>query len=112
MILIHVWKIKNGFYPNSAKFNFKFHSRTAAFRIVLRPLPRVKGKLLSLFENSFIINAAKLWNSLPGALTCAESLNSFVHQLKLYFSKIPDQPPLPGYPFANSNSLTEQCLRC
>ena len=112
MILIHVWKIKNGFYPNSAKFNFKFHNRTAAFRIVLRPLSRVKGKLLSLFENSFIINAAKLWNSLPGALTCAESLNSFVHQLKLYFSKTPDQPPLPGYPFANSNSLTEQCLRC
>ena len=90
IILVHVWKIKNGFYPNSVDLKFKYHPRTAAFQIVPRPLPKVNGKLLTLFENSFIINASKLWNVLPPALTRIDCLSNFVSELKKFLCKIPD----------------------
>ena len=108
-ILLHVWKIVNGVYPNSIDLNLKLHKRSNSLKAVLRPLPKTRGKLLSIFENSFIINAPKLWNVLPATLTQTKSLNCFVHKLDLFLSEVPDEPPLPGYPCKNNNSLIEQC---
>ena len=58
LILITVWKIKNGTFPNNINFNFKTHTRTGAVKAVLQPMPRVTGLLLTKFEQSFIIKAA------------------------------------------------------
>ena len=80
-------------------------------RALIKPLPKVKGKLLTKFEESFLIRACKLWNILPANLTQISNLQSFKIQLERFLENIPDEPPLPGYPFQNSNSLVEQCLR-
>ena len=108
IIIMHVWKIKNRVYPNSIDLEFKLHKRSNAMRAVLKPLPRIRGKLLNLFENSFGINACKLWNILPACLTHIDSITAFTKQLALFLSNVPDEPPLPGYPFLDNNSLTEK----
>ena len=90
--------------------NFKLHKRSNAIKAVLKPLPKVKGKLLTKYEESFIIRACKLWNILPASLTHVTILHNFKLKLEEFLEHIPDQPPLPGYPCANNNSLLEQCL--
>ena len=110
IILTHVWKIKNNFFPNSTNISFKYHLRSNAMKSVLKPLPKVQGKLLTKYEESFLVKSSKLWNILPGSLTLLSDLNSFKNQLRIFLNKIPDKPPIPGYPYINNNSLTEQCL--
>lgn len=105
IILLHLWKIKNGLNRNSISIEFKYHQRSSAFRAILKPLPKIKGKLLRQYDNSFIINSAKLWNSLPPALTCLNTLERFKLSLDRFLIDIPDQPPIPGYPCASDNSL-------
>ena len=69
------------------------------------PLPKLRGRVLSLYEESFIVNAPKLWNVLPPELTHLTVLSSFVAKLDLFLSTILDNPPLPGYPYVNNKSL-------
>ena len=111
IIILHVWKVKNNIYPNSFSLNFKLNNRTDSLRAVLPPLPKVRGKLLTKFEESFLVQACKLWNILPPNLTKTNVLNLFKSGLKKFLEGVPDEPPLPGYPSINSNSLLEQCLR-
>ena len=110
LILIFVWKIKNNVFPNTVHFDFKLQKRSNKMKAVLRPLPRVTGKLLTTYENSFIINAAKIWNCLPAHLTHVLTLSCFTSELEKFLKTIPDKPPLPGYPYTNNNSLTQQCI--
>ena len=109
LIITHVWKIKNEFFPNSINLKFKLHERSGAIKAVLKPLPKIRGRVLSLHEESFIVNAPKLWNVLPAKLTKIDTLSSFSSELNKFLAKIPDKPPLPGYPYSNNNSLTVQC---
>ena len=110
LIILHIWKVKNNIYPNTIGLEFKLHNRTNAMKAVLKPLPKVRGKLLTKYEESFIIRACKLWNILPPLLTHVPLLNSFKYQLKNFLKDIPDKHPLPGYAILNDNSLLEQCL--
>ena len=110
IMITHIFKIKNGIYPNSFDLTFKVHKRTNSTKAVLKPLPRVRGKLLTTYEQSFIIKSCKLWNILPSHLTQLSSLSSFKTQLRIFVSTICDEPPVVGYPHKNNNSLTEQCL--
>ena len=108
--LVHIFKIKAGIYPNTIDLSFKISSRPTAVKAVLKPLPRVSGKLLTLYEESFTINAAKLWNILPPELSQIESLCLFKTRLDNFLKSVPDLPPIPGYPYSNNNSLTKQCF--
>ena len=69
-------------------------------------MPRVRGKLLTKFEESFVIKAAKLWNVLPGNLTHIPDLTIFKAALDEYLFTLPDKPPILGYPYQTNNSLT------
>ena len=108
-ILIHLWKVKNNIYPNSIEIQFKENTRTQAARAVLKPMSKIKGKVLTSYEESFIIKSAKLWNILPAKLTKITTLPMFINSLDKFLSSIPDQPPIPGYPYTCNNSLTELC---
>ena len=91
-----VWKIKHGLVPND--FKFEFSSSCSRLRsgqkAILKPLPKIKGTLLSSFEESFGVRAAKLWNSLPSIVTDVSFLNAFVLVLDRYLNLIPDEPPV------------------
>ena len=110
IIISHLWKIKHGFYPNSINISFKVHPRTGAARAILSPLPKVKGKVLTAYEESFAIRGAKLWNTLPSNITQLSNFLTFKTALLEYLKTIPDQPPLPGYSHRTNNSLIEQSL--
>ena len=110
--LLHVWKILNKVYPNTIDLNFKNHQRSGAIRAVLKLLPKLQGRALTVYEESFLIKAAKLWNILPPELSKITVLDEFKRKLLTFLKSIPDKPPLPGYPSVNDNSLTSQhmCL--
>ena len=109
IIIIHLWKIHNNLFPNTIDINFKFHQRTSATRAIVKPLPRIRGMILTLYDQSFMIKAAKLWNVLPPNLTNISSLHLFKNGLNSFLLTVPDQPPLPGYPHTSDNSLTSVC---
>ena len=79
-------------------------------KAVIKPLSKIKGRLLTAYDASFIIKAGRLWNILPGKITQITSMSSFKVELNKFLLTIPDKPPVPGYPHINSNSLIEQCL--
>ena len=53
------------------------HSRSCSIKAILQPMPKVTGSLRTKFEKSFIIKAAKLWNTLPPKLTQVTDLIHF-----------------------------------
>ena len=109
IIIVHLWKICNGIYPNSIDINFKLHSRTNSLKAIIKPLPKIRGKILTLYDESFTVKAAKLWNVLPNRLTQISSLDQFRESLDRFLLTVPDKPPLPGYPYNCNNSLTCVC---
>ena len=108
-LIIFVWKIRNNFYPNVLNLKFDTNRRSGAIKVVLKPLPRVTGRLLTVYEESFLIVAAKLWNVIPANLTHISSVDHFQIHLDNFLRTIPDKPPLPGYAYQNNNSLLKQC---
>lgn len=109
IIILHVWKILNQIYPNTVELNFKTHNRSGAIKAILKPLPRLQGKALTTYEESFLVRAAKLWNILPPEITRITALDLFKRRLTAFIKTIPDKPPLPNYPYQNNNSLIHQC---
>ena len=87
----------------------KFHlSDRIGVRAKVPPL--AKGCPLAvntLYENSFSVKAAKLWNILPKSINTVTELNAFKAALGEYLDKIPDTPPTPGYVSTCSNSLLD-----
>ena len=88
---------------------FKLHDRSAAIKAVVKPLPKLRGKILTIFDESFAVKSARLWNILPSGLTARTSLDSFKIKLDKFLMEIPDQPPLSGYSHTTNNSLTSLC---
>ena len=88
-IIINVFKIKNQLIPNSFNLTFKEGRRSSAMKAELKPMPKLRGKTLTLYEESFLIKSAKLWNILPGDLTNIQSLTLFKTKLGQFLSKVP-----------------------
>ena len=109
---MYVWKILNGFYPNDINIEFKEHVRFKAIKAIVKPLPKTKGKVLTLFENSFVVKSARLWNVIPPQVSRIDNLPKFKLELDNFLSTISDQPPLPSYPYKNNNSLVQHCGIC
>ena len=108
--IIHLWKIYNKIYPNSINMEFKENKRSGGIKALIKPLPRMRGRILTAFEGSFVIKSARLWNTLPPNLTRTTSLALFKHNLDKFLQTIPDRPPLPGYPHVCNNSIIQHRL--
>ena len=107
LIILHTWKIRNHIVPNNINLEFNENPRNLVVKAVLKPLPRVQGKLLSSFENSFVIKSAKLWNKLPPQLTEISNLKIFQNKLDKYLRLIPDKPPVHGIYHQTHNSILD-----
>ena len=105
IVLTHLWKILNNIYPNTIEIEFKTHLRTQSIKAIIKPLPKLRGNILTKYDHSFTVNAAKLWNVMPSKLSRETTLSLFKANLDIYLHGIPDQPPLPGYPYQCDNSL-------
>ena len=93
--------------PNVINLDFVWNARKSTTVAVLKPMPKVRGKLLSDYENSFPIKAAKLWNKLPSKLSEITNLNLFRKELDKYLLLFPDRPPVSGYYHENTNSILD-----
>ena len=105
--IIHVWKMLNGLAPNNIKMVFREHSRLG-IRTTTPPLNnKAQISVRTDYENSFKINASRLWNMLPKSINTVTSLEAFKVSLGEYLRRIPDTPPVPGYTAVNRNSLLD-----
>ena len=107
LTLVYVWKIKNKVVPNDINLEFCFNHRKSCIQAVVRPMPRVRGRLLTMFETSFQIKAAKLWNKIPNNITNIDNLSNFKKKLAEYIVLYPDKPPIAGYYHVSKNSLLD-----
>ena len=113
IMITHLWKILHNINPNSINITFKEHQRSSAIQANIKPLPKlngkvIQGKLLTKYDNSFVIKAARLWNALPPNLTRLTTLSLFKNGLDTFLRTIPDEPPLSGYPYKCDNSIPSQ----
>ena len=98
---------KNSLVPNDIDLQFSINNLRSSAKAIVKPMPKVKGKLLSMFESSFQVRAAKLWNKIPNEITCSNDITTFKKQLHDYLILYPDRPPISGYYHVNNNSLLE-----
>ena len=73
-------------------------------------VPDLKGsqRIQSLYENSFQVRGARIFNSLPKSLRNLQlsSVDGFKLNLDKYMENIPDEPSLPNYTPTACNQLT------
>lgn len=106
-MIIHVWKILNGHTPNDINLVFYTHPRHG-IRISLPKFnTKVAMHVSTLFESSFTISSAKLWNILPANVNSQTKLEPFKVALSHILDSYPDTPPTPGYTAVNRNSLID-----
>ena len=108
--ILYTWKIKNSLVRNDIGLAFESNARRSQQRAILKPLPKVKGYLLSAFEQSFSIRGAKLWNILPTDLKFETSKNCFISKLDKWLKLFPDEPPIQGHYHRSKNSLLDYNL--
>ena len=63
------------------------------------------------YENSFGVNAARLWNLLPRQVNSLTALGPFKVSLAKLLERFPDTPPTKGYTAITNNSLLEWNLQ-
>ena len=61
-----------------------------------------RPKIQKMYDQSFRINGAKLWNAVPVVIRRKISLNSFKSALTAYLLLLQDNPPISGFSSANS----------
>ena len=61
----------------------------------------------TLYNHSFGVKAARLWNLLPSHVNNQETLSGFNVALGAFLNDFPDTPPITGYRTINSNSLLD-----
>ena len=104
-----MWKILNDHCPNDLNVRFMAPSRRG-IRSVVPPLNRQSSRRnQSLYDNSFAVLGACLWNILPANMTEISEKEAFKHQLTKFMLSFPDEPPVAGYSRANGNSMIDWC---
>ena len=105
--IIHVWKIINNLAPNDINIQFNRNPRLG-IKVVIPPIRRnVPQSTQTLFDNSFRVKAARLWNTLPSGINTIDELDTFKVALGKFLERIPDYPPITGYTTVNSNSMLD-----
>ena len=106
-IILQVWKILNGVSPNDIGMKFRETSRRGIIAVIP---PLVKGcsqRNQSLYDGSFAVLGARLWNVVPVDVKSLKTFLSFKEKLSQFLSSFPDNPPVQGYSCANTNSLLD-----
>ena len=117
--ILYLWKILEGFAPNlsSNRITTNYSERRGRYCNIPR-LNRgtsCSAKINTIRENSFSVQAPKLFNCLPKKLRnlTGVSVDTFKHHLDNLLATLPDQPGVPGYAgsrAAASNSIYHQIM--
>ena len=101
-IIIHLYKIINNLAPNDIQINFHQNERLGLMCNVPSLSRTSKSKHQKLYDQSFHVTAAKLWNKIPKNIKEKPSLDSFKVALTKFLMSFPDQPPIHGVSSQNS----------
>ena len=105
--IIHVWKILNNAAPNDIGMEFYKQSRHGIKAKVPNFNAKAQTSYSTLYDHSFGVKAARLWNLLPSHVNNQETLDGFKVALGAFLNDFPDTPPITGYSTINSNSLLD-----
>ena len=101
--IIHIYKVLNHLAPNDLPLQFHETTRRGIC-IKIPPLVKnCKPKFQKLYDESFTVTGAKLWNLIPKGIKAKCSMDSFKAALTKFIMMVPDNPPVPG--IASQNSL-------
>ena len=103
--IIYLWKILNCHAPNDISIGWHMNARLGFKASVPNTFSR--KKISSIFESSFRVYGAKIWNTLPKVINCEADFYSFKSKLDKFLLSFPDEPPVSGYPNRNNNSLLQ-----
>ena len=110
-IVINTWKILHKKAPNDIKMVFYESDRLGVRAKVPPRAKNCPSSISSLYENSFSVKAAKLWNILPKSVNTAKDLDSLKVALGKFLERFQDTPPTPGYTSQCSNSLLDWIIQ-
>ena len=104
-IAIQVFKILQNLTPNDLGLQFYTTTRRG---VCCKVPPLVKGskqRIQRMYDQSFKVVGAKIWNLLPQTIRQKNSLGSFKASLTKFLMLQQDNPPVPG--ISSSNSLLD-----
>ena len=105
--IIHTWKMLHEHAPNDIDMKFYTNNRMGTKATVPVFKNKAQRSVSTLYDNSFSVKAARLWNILPKDVNQQETLDGFKEALGSFICKFPDTPPVPGYTAVNRNSLLD-----
>ena len=100
-------KILNGAAPNDIGMEFYQQSRHGIRAKVPNFNAKAQTSYSTIYDHSFGVKAARLWNLLPSHVNNHGTLSGFKEALGTFLSDFPATPPLTGYSTVNSNSLLD-----
>ena len=104
-IILQVYKVFHDLSPNDLQLELTDSARRGPC-CKIPPLSKTSSaKSQSIFDTSFRISSAKLWNRVPKDIRAKPSFNSFKSALTKYLLQLPDRPPVPG--ISSNNSLLD-----
>ena len=106
-MIINAWKILNGKIPNDIGMSFYKSERHGERARVPPTAKHCPVAVNTLYENSFSVKAAKLWNTLPKSVNSTKELSIFKAALGKFLERFPDKPPTPGYVAECHNSILD-----
>ena len=104
-IIIHVYKIIKNLAPNEIGMTFYQNQRKGLMCKIPPITKNAKIKFQKLYDSSFHVSGAKLWNKLPKDVKEKRTLDSFKNALTKFIMSFPDNPPIHGT--SSRNSLLE-----
>ena len=90
-IILHVWKILRGITPNDLDFQFSNASRHGIKAIVPALLKTSSARNQTLYDASFRVMGARLWNIIPASLHYILDPLQFKVKLTAFFKTFPDK---------------------
>ena len=106
-MLIHMWKILNGCFPNDTDIKFCDPSRKGVRAKVPSLCKSSSLRNKSLYDHSFAVQGPRLWKTILAHLHQLTELATFKSALTKYLLTIPDTSSVVGYVGVNSNSLLD-----
>ena len=101
-IILQVYKVFHCLSPNDLQLEFIDSARRGPC-CKIPPLSKTStAKSQSIFDKSFRINSAKLWNKIPKEIRVKPSFGSFKSALTKYLLRLQDHPPVPEISSYNS----------
>ena len=91
-IILQVWKIINGVSPNEIGMRFSESSRRGTIAIIPVLAKGCSQRNQSLYDGSFTVLGARLWNVIPADIKSLKTFLAFKEKLSRFLDTFSDNP--------------------